>query len=221
MHKLWRYFKKVDKTWKGIWLFIFCGFISMDAFFPGFFGITMLKLMGIAFCLLYVIRKYPQDKLLIAAFSMTFIADIFLTFNNLSFFGVFIFILAQFMHFSRIRGIKLQKIIFGVIGISIYFVISSAAGPLALFLLGALYAFFLISNLCLSYSWYKKSPKSDAALCAISGFVLFATCDFFVANSFFSTIHILPHALKRLFDFLAWAFYYPSQILIASSSKTR
>ncbi len=221
MNKLISYFKRVDRLWKGIWLFIFCGFISLDAFFPGFFGITMLKLMGIAFCFIYVLAKFPNDKWIIAAFLLTFIADLILAFDNTSTIGVLFFVLAQFSHFTRIKPLKKHEILSAIFMLSGYLALSFAAGPFTIYLLGAIYAFFLISNLALSYSWHKKRPSSPQGLSAFYGFSLFLCCDLCVAGSFFAGIRILPIFLKRLFDFLAWGFYYPSQVLISNSSKKK
>ncbi len=200
-------------------MFIFCGFITLDIIAPNFFGVTLLKLLGVGICTLYVIVNFSKDRLLLIAFSLTFIADILLAINNVSIFGIYTFILAQFMHFSRLKSLGEKKIIGLVFGISAYFILATLAGRYTIYLLGALYAFFLISNLALAYRWHYTSKGSDHALCAFYGFALFFCCDFCVAGSFFSAIGVLPIALKRLFDFLAWAFYFPSQILLSNSSK--
>lgn len=221
MKELFSYFKRVDKVWKGIWLFIFCGFISLDAFFPNFFGVTMLKLLGLAFCFIYVIQKYSSDKLLVVAFFLTFTADLVLAFNNVSRIGVLIFVLAQFAHFARIKPLGKNVAPFAVGALLAYIILAFAAGPYCIYLLGAIYAFFLVSNLILSYKWHKKSPKNGSAISAFYGFSLFLCCDLCVAGSFFAHIHILPFFLKRLFDFLAWGFYYPSQVLISNSSTKK
>ncbi|MBR5621388.1 hypothetical protein IKW75_02830 [Candidatus Saccharibacteria bacterium] len=221
MKELFSYFKRVDHIWQGIWLFIFCGFISLDAFFPNFFGVTMLKLLGIAFCFIYVIYKFPHDKLIVLAFLLTFIADLVLAFNNTSRIGVLIFTLAQFAHFARIKPLGKREAPIAIAALVAYIILAFAAGPYSIYLLGTIYAFFLVSNLILAYKWHKKSPKSGAGLSAFYGFIFFMCCDLCVAGSFFSTIHILPLFIKRLFDFFAWAFYYPSQVLISNSSKKK
>lgn len=221
MKELFSYFNRVDKVWKGIWLFIFCGFISLDAFFPNFFGVTMLKLLGVAFCFIYVIQKYSNDKLLVVAFLLTFIADLVLAVNNTSRIGVLIFVLAQFAHFARIKPLNKNEAPFAIGALIAYIILAFAAGPYSIYLLGTIYAFFLVSNLILSYSWYKKSPKNGSAISAFYGFSLFMCCDLCVAGSFFSTIRVFPLFIKRLFDFFAWAFYYPSQVLISNSSKKK
>lgn len=219
MKELYSYFKSIDKIWKGIWLFIFCGFITLDIIAPNFFGVTLLKLLGVGICTLYVIVNFAKDRLLLIAFCLTFIADILLAINNVSIFGIYTFILAQFMHFSRLKSLKRNTIISLAAGISVYFVLATLAGPYSVYLLGVVYAFLLISNLTLSYKWHATSKKSNHALCAFFGFALFFCCDFCVAGSFFSSISVLPLGLKRLFDFFAWFFYFPSQVLLSNSSK--
>lgn len=221
MNRLLSYFRQIDKIWRLIWLFIFAGFLSLDAFFPGFFGITFLKLLGIGLCLVYVIQKHREDYLLQLAFAATFIADLLLAVNNTSLFGVFTFALAQFIHFSRLARLKTRSIcIIGVL-ITIFFVATAAFGSYSIILMGSVYAFFLINNLILSYKWYKsaRGAKKNPAFCAAAGFLFFALCDLCVAGSFFSSLHALPFIFKRLFDYFAWAFYYPSQVLISNSSK--
>lgn len=223
MKRLFNYFHRIDKIWRLIWLFIFAGFVTMDAFFPGFFGITFLKLLGIGLCLVYVIQKHHEDYLLLLAFSATFIADLLLAVNNTSLFGVFIFAIAQFLHFSRLKQLKTKYIYAIATIITIFFIATAALGAYSIVLIGSIYAFFLISNLILSFKWYKsaRSEKKNPAFCALAGFILFACCDLCVAGSFFSGLHALPFIFKRLFDFFAWVFYYPSQVLISNSSRIK
>ena len=221
MKRLFSYFKSIDKIWRMIWLFIFGGFVALDAFFPGFFGITFLKLLGIGLCIIYVLQKHYEDRLLQLAFCATFIADLLLAVNNTSLFGVFTFSIAQFIHFARLK--KLKRKYFLVIGalIVIFFICIAAFGPYSIVLMGAVYAFFLITNLILAREWYKtaRGEKKNPAFCAWMGFILFACCDLCVAGSFFSGIHTLPFVFKRFFDFFAWVFYYPSQVLLSNSSR--
>ncbi|MBR3264050.1 hypothetical protein IKF94_02365 [Candidatus Saccharibacteria bacterium] len=221
MKRLFKYLHQTDKIWRLIWLFIFGGFVALDAFFPGFFGITFLKLLGIGLCLVYVVQKYSSDHLLLLAFAATFVADLLLAVNNTSLFGVFTFAIAQFLHFCRLK--KLKNVLIYVIGslIVVFFVAFSAFGPYSIILMGAVYAFFLIANILLAREWYKKAKgsKKNPAFCAFTGFILFACCDLCVAGSFFSGLHAFPFIFKRLFDFFAWVFYYPSQVLISNSSR--
>ena len=219
MKDLVAYFKSIDKIWRAIWTIIFIGFITLDLFAPGFFGVTLLKLLGVAICVVFVIANYRKDHPLLAACSLTFFSDLLLAANNVSIFGVFTFILAQFLHFARLNGLSNKKVLIFILVISTYFVFATMAGKYTIFLLGVLYAAFLISNLLLAFRWHSDRPKSTHALCAFFGFVLFFCCDFCVAGSFFSAIGVLPLFLKRIFDFTAWAFYFPSQVLLANSSK--
>ncbi|MBQ3440771.1 hypothetical protein IJG27_00450 [Candidatus Saccharibacteria bacterium] len=221
MNRLFSYLGRTDKIWRMIWIFIFAGFVAMDAFFPGFFGITFLKLLGIGLCIVYVVQKYYEDRLLQLAFCATFVADLLLAVNNTSLFGVFTFAIAQFIHFARLK--KLKKTSFIIIGvlITIFFVCIAAFGKYSIVLMGSVYAFFLITNLLLAREWYKtaRDEKKNPAFCAWTGFILFTCCDLCVAGSFFSGLHALPFIFKRAFDFFAWVFYYPSQVLISNSSR--
>lgn len=219
MKQFFDYFHRVDRIWRAIWLFIFAGFIALDAFFPHFFGVTFLKLLGIGLCLVYVAQKYFYDKYLLLAFCFTFVADLLLAVNNTSLFGVFTFAMAQFIHFVRLKNLKKSYVIPIALIITIIFLVVSAFSLYAIVLMGAIYAFFLIANILSALEWYKKSHRKNPAFCALFGFILFACCDFCVACSFFSGIHVLPFVMKRLFDFSAWVFYYPSQVLISNSSR--
>ena len=221
MKTLLKYYRKIDKIWRAIWFFIFFGFLSLDALFPGFFGITLLKLLGIALCVVFVLQKYNEDKLLLIAFILTFLADLLLAFNNSSLFGVFVFIMAQYTHFVRLKPLRLSIRITIAIILTAIFVISAAFGIYTMFILGAVYAFFLFSNIYLTYRWQKtaKGSAKKPATFAFYGFLLFLCCDLCAASSFLVTIHALPFVIKRLIDFACWAFYYPSQVLISNSGK--
>ena len=221
MERLFNYLHRTDKIWRLIWIITFAGFVTLDIFFPNFFGVTFLKLLGIGLCLVYVVQKYYDDHLLQAAFAATFIADLLLAVNNTSVFGVFTFTIAQFLHFSRLKKLRYHTIIIIGFAITVFFIGFSAFSLYSIVLMGAVYAFFLISNIILAREWSKKARgnKKNPAFCAYAGFILFACCDLCVAGSFFSGIHTLPFVFKRLFDFFAWIFYYPSQVLISNSSK--
>lgn len=57
-----------------------------------------------------------------------------------------------------------------------------------------------------------------ASTCAFIGFILFLCCDLNVMCSYFSVTGVLSSSLTRYFNFFAWVFYYPSQVLISNSS---
>lgn len=221
MKRLFTYLHQTDRIWRLIWIFIFAGFVALDAFFPNFFGVTFLKLLGIGLCLVYVVQKHYDDRLLQLAFAATFVADLLLAVNNTSLFGVFTFAMAQFVHFARLKRLSKKYFVLIGVAIAIFFVAFAAFSVYSIVLMGAIYAFFLISNLLLAREWYKKArgEQKNPAFCAWMGFILFACCDLCVAGSFFSGLHALPFLFKRLFDFFAWVFYYPSQVLISNSSR--
>jgi hypothetical protein len=223
MERLFNYLHKTDRIWRLIWIITFAGFVTLDIFFPNFFGVTFLKLLGIGLCLVYVVQKYYDDHLLQLAFAATFIADLLLAVNNASVFGVFTFTIAQFLHFSRLRKLRIRTVVIITFAITVFFIGFSAFSLYSIILMGTVYAFFLISNIILTYEWYKKArgEKKNSAFFAYAGFILFACCDLCVAGSFFSGLYALPFVFKRLFDFFAWIFYYPSQVLISNSSKLR
>ena len=49
----WDDFKRisyVDTKWLAVWIFIYLAFLSLDVFFPEFWGSSLLKYVGIFLC---------------------------------------------------------------------------------------------------------------------------------------------------------------------------
>ena len=205
------------RPWLATWILIYLGFVILDAFFPGFFGITILKMLGIVLCVVYAWQKFKNDPLLIIALSFTLLADTFLAINSTSFSGVFTFCFAQFFHTSRLSKTRPSFLIvyFTFIVLAVLAACLLKIDPL--YVLGVIYAYGLLTNLYLSARWYFKE-HSERSACAFFGFLLFLCCDTCVGLSYLSATAILPTAIHRFVDYFAWAFYYPSQVLISNSS---
>lgn len=212
MFSLIKALKTLDRRLLAVWLLIFVSFSTLDLIATNSLPVTLIKMFGLFLCLSYVIIFYRKDLPLTLAFVATFTADVMLAINNSSLFGIFTFILGQFLHFIRLKGIKLKsrKIALTAVIIAAYFVIVVAFDSLSIYLLAIPYAIFLLSNLFLSYQWFKKS-HSPAATFAFFGFIFFFLCDTCVAIAFLTKI--------PFFSYLDWVFYYPSQVLLSISSK--
>ncbi|MBP5204710.1 hypothetical protein J6Z37_00195, partial [Candidatus Saccharibacteria bacterium] len=78
MKRLFSYLRDIDAAWLATWSLIFICFLTLEAFFPNFWGVATLKVVGIALCVIYACQKFREDILLIVALSFTFLADIIL-----------------------------------------------------------------------------------------------------------------------------------------------
>lgn len=209
----------------GMWIFTWCtiyaSFLVTGFIFPeDFIGTTALKYLGIFLNLVYAHHVSPKDYLLEIALLFTFLADTILVVDNSAILGVFVFAIAQFFHIARLAGLKPRAFIIFLALITIVLHVAHLANFNYMYVIGLFYASCLLTNLYLSTNWYLDT-HSPAAFSAFVGFLLFALCDFCVAGSYLSRTGVLPAVLTPFANYLAWAFYYPSQIFIANSSKTK
>lgn len=218
--RLTAYFRKIPHVWPILWFSIYIAFLILDIFLPtSFFLITALKYLGIFLCFVYAWRRFPQDHLLTLALAFTLLADTVFVVNNTSIIGIFVFCIAQFFHFARLRRTSTAALlVYFVIVLAVFFFgVTQKITPI--FIIAAIYAGTLGLNLLSSAGWYLRE-RSVAAFCALIGFILFALCDCCVATSYFATTAVFPAYLYDYANFFAWAFYLPSQIFISNSSKT-
>ena len=218
MKQFFPYLRSIDAAWLATWILIFVCFLTLEAFFPDFWGVSTLKVVGIALCVLYACQKFREDTLLIVALSFTFLADIILAINNVSVFGVIIFCCAQLSHVARLSGMRPKVFITGIIMIVTVFVTLALIGADSMFAIAGVYGGLLFTNIILSIRWF-STKKSVASNCAAIGFILFFMCDLCVGFSYLSNIGAIPPEFQRFANYLAWVFYYPSQVLISNSSN--
>ena len=219
MKKFLAYLKRIDRTWIVIWVFIYFSFLGLGLFFPNFWGVTVLKYSGIVLNLVYALQKFPKDHLLQIALFFTLLADTILVIDSTSIVGVFVFCIAQFFHMTRLSKIQPRNLILYLTIIAALFLFSLTQHIPPIFALCLVYAGSLLANIVFSRRWLKKSP-SIPANCSFIGFLLFLACDSCVAASYLSFINVIPYFCYAPANYLAWVFYYPSQVLIANSSKT-
>ena len=175
-----------DKRWLIVWIFIYVGFLTLDIFFPGYWGSALLKYTGVFLCVVYAYKKYRNDTKLILALFLTLLADTVLVWTDMTVLGVFIFCFAQFMHFLRLT--RLNKKHLGV------------------------------SNLGLSIARFRKNKADFRYRCAMYGFLAFVGCDICVGIRHLMLDGAVPADILPVVAVLVWAFYYPSQVLLANSS---
>ena len=220
MGKLKDYIPRIDRVWLITWSFIYVGFLLADAIMPDSIGVTLLKYTGVVLCLIYAVRKFPKDYLLQIALFFTLLADTILVVDNTSLNGVFVFCVAQFFHLIRLTQTRPNPhsfTLYLLIVLLIYIFGATQHIPAA-FVIGFIYAASIGINLYQAFRWHRNT-HSTPATCALYGFILFAICDTFVMLSYFSVTGVISPIFTLPANYFAWAFYYPSQVLISNSSK--
>lgn len=213
--------KHIPLYWMVLWLAIFLFIVIVGLANPGSAVLTAVKLSGLALCLVYSIIMFPHSHLLHLAIIITIIADCLLARDNVSIVGLTIFYLAQSLHFYRMQDSSQRNraVIVPLVGLFlIIFNFIFKIAP-ALFVVCGFYALMLVLNVLTSWRWHQSSPKQFAALCGFIGFALFACCDLCTVISYASLTAIIPAFLYAPANFLAWFFYYPSQVLISNSPR--
>ena len=212
--------------WPILWVVIFISFVALDIFWPGSIISTILKVEGIFFCLVFSWWYARADKFLILALIFTVCADLILAIYNYSPIGVFVFVFAELTHFIRLNeNAKFARI---YIICALIALIVGAAITWRIYIFGFVYGITLIINFIYALKWHRRSKgNSFPARTAFWGFILLICCDICAALSFLASsgglsafgITILSASIIPFVDVLAWVFYYPSQILISTSSK--
>lgn len=207
-----------DKRWLIVWIFIYVGFLTLDIFFPNYWGSALLKYTGIFLCVVYAYKKYRNDTKLILALFLTLLADTVLVWTDMTVLGVFIFCFAQFMHFLRLTRLSKKHLGAFTLVISLPTIVSAFHGDRIIYSLAALYGGLLISNLAMSASRFHEDRQNICARCAFYGFIAFICCDFCVGLRYVMLDGAVPADILPVVAVLVWAFYYPSQVLLANSS---
>ena len=220
---MFRFFRKVHPAWLFTWLMLYLSFSILAIFWPDSLIVTILRCSGIFLNIIYVYYKFRDDSILETALGVTFLADIVLAINHTSTIGLCIFCFVQLFHFIRLQEATLKKInpnlilvFFSVV--ATFAVLASILGIQTLYILATIYFITLTINIALSIYWHRKQP-SIASMFSVIGFILFFICDTCVGFAYFSSISVLPIAIQPFANYFSWFFYYPSQILIANSSK--
>lgn len=221
----------LSSTWRAIWIWFYLAILLLGLIMPSDMLVTIIKLGSILGCLIYVYLAFRKDCLLQLAFLFTLIADILLaigTTTTIIFFGnfgvmelgVIVFFCAQITHFYRLTNTKP----FIILSIIAAFLLSTIATVLLnlcppIIVICVFYITMLITNIVVSARWVRREPDNLVAKFALIGFIFFISCDICTGVSYLSTNGTLSTFLIAPANYLAWFFYYPSQILLSNSSK--
>lgn len=208
----------IDIRWLAIWTLIYVTFLFLDIVMPNFVGTSLIKYLGIFLCIVYAYQKYSNDYALVFALLFTFIADTILVWTPFIVAGVYVFCIAQFLHFMRLTKMPLNNVAINAGVLSFVFAIGIAFGLEPIYAIAAVYAILLISNVIMSIQNYRKHEKQFRTRCTCYGFIAFICCDICVALRFLALNGSAPTSILAIAAYLVWFFYLPSQILIANSS---
>ncbi len=209
---------QIDIRWLFIWSLIYITFLFLDIIAPGFSGTALIKYIGIFLCISYAYQKFSNDYLLIFALLFTFIADTILVWTPFVIPGVYVFCIAQFLHFMRLTKMRIYDVAINAGVLSLIFAIGIAFGLEPIYAIATVYAILLISNVIMSVQNYRDRPKHFRTRCACYGFIAFICCDLCVALRFLSLTGAISATTLPIVAYFVWVFYLPSQILIANSS---
>lgn len=212
---------KTPRYWLAIWAIFYAAILGFSIFAARQPILDIIKVASIALCFIYVAIVSPKDRLLMAALFVTFIADFFLAFNNTSPTGLAVFVIAQFIHLFRVTSQRRHPVIAICATLAAFIIticfLTEFAPPI--YAICTIYLIVIICNIMACWNWHRTEPQNLPAALAAYGFILFACCDFWTGVSYLSLTAVLPAALYGIANFLAWFFYYPSQILISNSGK--
>lgn len=214
-------FPKISRSWLITWILIYLAILVIGVFQPQSWYLIALKLGGVLLCSIYSIITFPLDHFLQIAMMTTFAADCFLAYDNISNIGLIIFFLAQCIHLYRLQKPKYHHTIIIFTAAALFLITVNHFAQLlpTVFLVSGFYTLALTCNFYTSWRWYRDDPKNFAAAAAFAGFALFACCDLCIVVSFMSLTGVFSSWFYMPANFLAWFFYYPSQILVSNSAK--
>lgn len=217
----------MPRSWLVAWILLFVAINLCDLgtltgrFEPAEIYFTIFKVSSVILCFVYTVLYFPRDRLLQASMLATCLADIVLAINNTLVAGVEIFLVAQVLHLARLEWPRLEQPIVTVSLLAAICIILDCMFPIIppMYLICFFYVIAIISNLLASWRWCVLEPHSLRARLCFGGFVLFLFCDICTGLSYLSLNQILPAYLYLPANFFAWFFYFPSQVLLANSSK--
>ena len=188
---------------------------------------VMLKYSGILLCLLTAVLLSPvcgKDGItLVCAFVFTAVSDMFIfVLDDFYEVGVCTFIITQSIYLSRIY-IALGKRPYISIAVRValsgitMLVLGLTGNLIALTALVAIYFPMLVCNAVESVFLFKISK---IYILFFVGLVLFIGCDICVGLNNFESLGIdLSAGVQKFVGIAMWAFYLPSQVLIALSAR--
>ena len=161
------------------------------------------------------------DHLLQLALLVTSVADLILAIDNTLVIGVVVFLIAQLIHLARLDWphFRIPILIYSLVAATVIILDMILDFAPLMYVVCCFYVTALITNIIVSWRWYRQDRNNLLAFLAVTGFTLFLACDICTGVSYLSRTAVLPAVLFAPANFFAWAFYYPSQIFISNSSK--
>lgn len=227
-----------------ILLFLYMTFLTLDILGRNLALSTRIKFTVVVLCFLYVIirpyRGYNKEHIFLSyALLFTVISDILILLTDYYLFGVCTFIIAQQLHGLRIDAlyererngtIKLlrnplsrllyQLAIGALIGVIL---LLSKVSIDALLAVSIFYFICICSNVLRSLRLYSHYHDKRDVRYFTYGIVLFILCDVNVGLfniSGYLTLGSVYDTIYNISSILMWAFYAPSQVLIALSDES-
>lgn len=196
---------------------------------------SSLKWLSIVICCLYLYYQNEfrsgtvsvhENRLLMCALFLTMISDFILLFSDCYIFGVFIFLMVQFLYCKKLGDLSGSSIKFTIFrNLAISFCILALLISVKIqidFLMGTSCVYFvsLISNV-VDAGIASKLYNSWSTKIFFYGLFLFLLCDMNVGiNNLTYDIEInqpLFHAVANFSTIGMWLFYLPSQVCIVAS----
>lgn len=195
---------------------------------------NVIKFLTIILCLVISIISSPSNNqskdifLLQLGLIFTVLADYtFLIHNNDFSFAIGLFAIVQIIYSLRYReGNEIRRIVkFIVLYLAIVIAYKILKGSFLeidfLIAIAMFYGICLISSLKDAFFLYKKDCTEDRSKMILFGMILFLLCDTCLGlNYILSEAKItgnVLNSLKRISSISIWAYYLPSQILLALS----
>ncbi len=223
-----------------IQLLLFIVFIILDVIGGNVLLSSSLKFTVIVLCLLYVIinknKNHTRQYLyLLYALTFTVVSDILLLFSDYYLFGVITFVLAQQLYGMRISamGNSRKKPIRDLLVRVLYQSIASIIVGIILWRMNLtvnallLVSVFYFLSICVNvmgslklFTHYRERRDIRYFTC---GLILFLICDINVGLFNMSEFLAMGPRYELIYQaasILMWAFYAPSQVLIALSGDT-
>lgn len=218
------YFIKAEAILYLLFLWLDMGHISP-------FISNLLKFSGIVLCFFYVLTKKvmvgkKDKKIMILAFIFTLLADFCMVLFSCNLGGLIFFPVVQFLYWYRLEPITLKGIGVRLLGFGCLMgIIFLAKGSIDIILfLASFYIIQITFNVVLALKhWYKKRNKIAKGGFFAIGMVLFFLCDLHVglagAAEYIQNKSGMLGTFYGFIQIAVWAYYLPSQVLIALSCE--
>jgi len=210
----------IDRRWLAAWVAIFLVVTVLNITTPYNLGFAtrILAYIGIVSCFIYASATTRYDHWLLAALATTLLADLFLIVLAAPLPGIAVFCVVQVIHAIRLRQFVRTSPILYVTALVVMFVAGIFLQFSLIFMLAAFYACTILYNCLAAKKLYDNTHQSITSARMFWGFVAFIVCDIFVGLDFLINEGFIAESIPVVLIAAAtYVFYFPSQILLASS----